>query len=181
MERTLMFDIETTSLFSSSGIVVAIGIFDPSQNQEPLIKFCRKPEEEKELLEWFKEVAKSYSTLCGWNSKRFDLPFLAGRALLHGVDFSEVLKLQHLDLMEVSKQNFKFRLNSLSSICRLLGIEYDTSESGESISLAYLQSVVGKEEFQKKIEQKCIQDLKALAKVFEKFKPYLEIAKNKSL
>lgn len=171
--KILFFDIETTSVFSSSGIIIAIGIFDPQTMKEPIVEIAEDLEEEIKILKWFKEKIKDYDVICGWNSKSFDLPFILGRALQLGLNFSELKEKRHLDLIEISRENFRFRSNRLEEVCRLLNIKCEKGLSGESIAISYMKGLKGDRENMEKIRKRCVNDILVLAKVFEKFRPYL--------
>lgn len=173
-EKLLMFDVETTSIFSSSGIVVAIGIFDPKTMKEPIIKLIKNPEDENDLLNWFKEKVKEYDIICGWNSKSFDLPFILGRALQLGLDFSELKEIEHIDLIEISRDNFRFRSNKLENVCKLLNVKYEPGIDGGKISVSFMKGLSGRSEELEKIKQRCKNDLIALAEIYKKFEPYLK-------
>jgi uncharacterized protein YprB with RNaseH-like and TPR domain len=177
-QKILMFDVETTSIYSSSGSVIAIGIFDPQTMKEPFVKIIENLDQERELLEWFKEKAMEYDIICGWNSKSFDLPFILGRALQLNLDFSGLKEKTHLDLIEISRENFRFRSNRLEEVCRLLKIPYEREVSGEEIAISFMKGLKGNKEAIEKIRKRCSNDIVALAKVFEKFKPYLNLQNN---
>ena len=81
-EKILLLDIEASSLFSSTGAIICIGIFDPENFEEPFIYFVREPEDELKALDWFRDklVENNYLILSGWNIKNYDIPlFLVGR------------------------------------------------------------------------------------------------------
>lgn len=46
---------------------------------------------EKEQIEKFFEISKT-ETLCGWNCKAFDIPFIVRRAMSHGIRIPNHLK-----------------------------------------------------------------------------------------
>jgi uncharacterized protein YprB with RNaseH-like and TPR domain len=171
-----MFDIETTSVFSSSGMIIAIGIFDPKEMKEPFINLIKDPEDEAKLLNWFKDKVKGYDAICGWNSKSFDLPFILGRALQLGLDFSELKEVEHIDLIEISRANFRFRSNRLEDVCKLLCIKYEPVIDGEKLSVSFIKGISGREEDLEKIKQRCKNDLLALFEVYKKFEPYLNFS-----
>jgi uncharacterized protein YprB with RNaseH-like and TPR domain len=177
-QKILMFDVESTSIYSSSGSVIAIGIFDPQTMKEPFVKVIEDLNQERELLEWFKEKVREYDIICGWNSKSFDLPFILGRALQLNLDLSELKEKAHLDLIEISKENFRFRSNRLEDVCKLLKIPYQREISGEEIAINFMKGLKGNKEAIEKIRKRCSNDVIALAKVFEKFKPYLNFQNN---
>lgn len=178
-KKILFFDIECTSIYSSSGIVIAIGIFDPEKMEKPIVRIIKKPDEERKLLEWFKEeVEKENYAICGWNSKSFDLPFILGRALQLGLDFSSLKEVEHIDLIEVARENFRFRSNRMEEVCKILKVKYEPGISGEIIAINFMKGLAGDKEAKEKIVQRCENDLIALSKLYKKFKPYLLSNKN---
>ena len=178
MKKILFYDIETTSVFSSSGIIIGIGIFDPETMKEPFINLIERPEDEINLLKWFKEKVKEYDVICGWNSKSFDLPFILGRALQLGLDFSELKEIEHLDLIEISRENFRFKSNKLESVCSLLNINYNPGIEGDDISISFMKGISGDKKELERIKQRCKNDLISLFEVYKKFEPYLKSGKN---
>jgi uncharacterized protein YprB with RNaseH-like and TPR domain len=173
-KRIMFFDIEATSIYSSSGIVIAIGIFDPEIMKEPIVKFIENLDDEAKILEWFREKTKEYDIICGWNSKSFDLPFILGRALQLGLNFSDLKGKEHIDLIEISRENFRFRSNRLEEVCRLLNIPYKSELSGEKIAINFMKGLKGDKDAIEKMKKRCINDIVTLVKVYEKFMPYLQ-------
>lgn len=172
MEKIICFDIETTSVYSSSGIIIAIGVFDPQTMEEPIVYLIKNVEEEANLLNWFKEKIKGH-VICGWNSKSFDLPFILGRAVQLGLDFSWLREMKHIDLIEIARQNFRFRSNRMEEVCRLLKVPYQKETAGNEIPTNFMKSLTGDQKARKEIEEKCKKDLIALSELLKKFKPYL--------
>jgi uncharacterized protein YprB with RNaseH-like and TPR domain len=173
MGKKMFFDIETTSIFSSNGMIVAIGVFDPEKMKEPEVKIIKDLKEEVELLNWFKEKIKDYDVICGWNSKSFDFPFILGRAIQFNLDFSELKDKMHLDLIEISRKNFRFKSNRLDEVCKLLDINCDKEIDGEKITIAFMQALKGDEEALERIKKRCKNDVMVLFEVYKKFEPYL--------
>jgi uncharacterized protein YprB with RNaseH-like and TPR domain len=68
------------------------------------------------------EAARGFETLITFNGKSYDAPFLAGRAVVHGVKVA--LPARHLDLLHASRRRWKgrlsdFRLTTLElHVCR---------------------------------------------------------------
>lgn len=174
-KKILFFDIEASGLKTSVGILIAIGVYDPLTQAEPEVKIITKPEEEPELLRWFERKIKEgeYDIICGWNSKKYDLPFILGRALQLGLDFSWLMNLNHIDLIEVSRKNFLFHSNSMEEVCELLRIKYNPPIPARLVGFNFMKSLTGNAEAARKIVERCKQDVKALSELYEKFEPYL--------
>lgn len=174
-ENVLLVDIEASNLFSSIGTIICIGIFDPENFKEPFIYFVRKPEEEIKALEWFEEklAENNYFVLSGWNIKNYDIPFMLGRAVKLDFDFSNLTKLQLVDLLEVARATVKIHSYKMEDVCRWLGIEYNPELKGHDIDEYYHRSLAGDKMAEEKIKKRCRADLVALAKLLEKLRPYI--------
>jgi uncharacterized protein YprB with RNaseH-like and TPR domain len=173
-EKILLMDIETSGLFSSIGTTICIGIFDPENFEEPFIYFVRKPEDETKALEWFRDklAENNYFVLSGWNIKNFDIPFILGRAVKLDFDFSDLAKLRIIDLLDVARAAVKIHSYKMEDVCKWLKIDYDPVLRGHDIDAFYHRSLAGEKDAEEKIKNRCKADLVALAKLFEKLKPY---------
>ena len=56
--------------------------------------------DEKKLLEHFHRTIGDYDVIAGWNSDRFDGPYLRKRAQKHGVKFFDFYHTQQVDLLQ---------------------------------------------------------------------------------
>ncbi len=176
-EKIIFIDIETTSLFSSNGTIVCIGLFDPENFTEPSVYFVRNPSEEKNALGWMKSkiIEHGYNAICGWNIKKFDIPFIVGRALKLDIDFSELNNLIPIDLMEICKNIFRLHSYRQEDVCKWLGISNTNNISGWMIDDIYHKALTGDKEAEEKIKLRCQHDLTNLYKIFQKIKPYLRL------
>jgi uncharacterized protein YprB with RNaseH-like and TPR domain len=152
------------------GQLTAIGII---RNSNVEIKFIEKPEDEKEALVWFKDKLKDCKLIITWNGDKFDIPFLLTRALILGVDLSELTKIKSLDLCKFCKEKFSLAKYSLVEVSRSLGIKKQDEINWKSMSSLYLESIRGNENARNEIVKHCESDLLALKEVFEKVKPYV--------
>jgi uncharacterized protein YprB with RNaseH-like and TPR domain len=176
-EKTLLLDIEASNLFSNIGTIICIGIFDPQNFKEPLIYFVRKPEEEIKALEWFEEklAENNYFVLSGWNIKNYDIPFIHGRAVKLNFDFFNLTKLQIIDLLEIARAAVKIHSYKMEDVCRWLGIAYSPELRGYDVDEFYHRCLAGDAASEEKIKNRCKTDLVALARLFEKLKPYFNL------
>jgi DNA polymerase elongation subunit (family B) len=71
---------------------------------------------EKELLQKFIEVANNYDMLVGWNSWKFDMPYLTARMTLFGIRWFDQRRISHIDLQQRMIHSYRFdtRLKSFS-------------------------------------------------------------------
>lgn len=180
-KKIVMFDLETTSLFGSIGSIVSIGIFDPKNFKEPFIYFVSKPEEEAKALEWFHDqiLKNGYQAVCGWNIKNFDIPFLIARAVKLNFDFSDIVKIEQMDLLEIARKIFKLHSFKLEDVCKWLKIDFNTKVKAYMIDEFYHKNLSGDKNAEERIKEKCKADLMALAGLFEKMKPYFNLITTK--
>ncbi|MBI5852752.1 MAG: ribonuclease H-like domain-containing protein [Planctomycetes bacterium] len=99
--------------------------------------------DEATLLESFWTLAAAAGTVVTYNGMGFDVPFLVGRSLIHGIParvdlLSQRYKLRpHLDLLEILGQRGRGPSN-LDVVCWALGIESPKGEmDGSMVAPAY--------------------------------------------
>lgn len=86
----MSIDIEATGLNPWEDRVVSIGLVDARTNAW----FYDDPDRETVILEQIEEHMRQtrIDTLVGWNNTEFDLPFLAVRMVLNGIDMVPFIK-----------------------------------------------------------------------------------------
>ena len=175
----MFLDIETTGLNANSGMLIAIGMILP--NKEEKIIFVEEPRKEKECIKEFLEIVKKFKDeeWIVWYSK-FDIPFLVTRCIKHGIDASILYELKFIDLCKLFQEHLKFSSNKLDEVSRFFGIEKKLELTGRDMQLLYLQFLKGDRKAKQTIISHCLDDLKALEKVYEKVKPYLKFWLNKN-
>lgn len=121
--KILYFDIETDD--RGKGIEVGRDqILSIAAVNEDAKVYYKSTNDEKELLKWFKDLMQKYDMICGWNSEKFDVPYVKKRMQDHDIYFNWRTILQ-LDLMQktigLNKKNAalikevrSFSLNSVS-------------------------------------------------------------------
>jgi len=116
LERALFLDLETCGLNSSP--VFLAGTMQWNGSDFVLRQyFARHYGEEATLLAALGEAARGFEFLVTFNGKSYDAPFLAGRALVHGVDLA--LPPRHLDLLHAARRRWRRELPD----CRLQTLE----------------------------------------------------------
>src|SRR6266581_1750525 len=121
LERALFLDLETGGL-SASPVFLAGTMHWNGEDFVMRQYFARHYGEEAALLRAVFEQASRFEFLVTFNGKSYDAPFLAGRAVVHGVRL--VLPPRHLDLLHPSRRRWKgrladFRLTTIElALCR---------------------------------------------------------------
>jgi uncharacterized protein YprB with RNaseH-like and TPR domain len=121
LEHALFLDLETCGLASST--VFLAGTMHWNGEDFVLRQyFARHYGEEGPLLRALNESMAGFDHLVTFNGKTFDVPFLQGRAVVHGVRLA--LPPHHLDLLHASRRRWRgeftdCRLKTLESrVCR---------------------------------------------------------------
>ena len=113
------FDIEATSLTADSGIVLSWVIKEKdvcyNDGKVKKGKVYKRVITKKEILDKnirdrnvvaeFVEVLRNFKIIVGYYSKRYDMPFMRTRALIHGIDFPGYGEIYHFDMYDHVKRN----------------------------------------------------------------------------
>lgn len=116
LSRVLFLDLETCGL-SSSPVFLAGTMFWNGEDFVLRQYFARHYGEEAGLLAAVAEQMRGFEALVTFNGKSYDAPFLASRALTHGVPLR--LPRHHLDLLHHARRRWRLELPD----CRLTTIE----------------------------------------------------------
>jgi uncharacterized protein YprB with RNaseH-like and TPR domain len=117
LERALFLDLETCGL-SSSPVFLAGTMHWNGDDFVLRQYFARHYGEEAALLAAVFEQARGFDALVTFNGKSYDAPFLAARALTHGVTLE--LPRHHLDLLHHARRQWREELPD----CRLTTLEW---------------------------------------------------------
>jgi DNA polymerase III epsilon subunit-like protein len=136
-------------------------------------------QDEKQLLTNFLKINSNLTALrpgakyCGHNIKRFDVPFLAKRIIMHGLpmpDNFQIFKMKSweipfLDTAEIwSFGAWQEGFTSLDLLCNFLGIESPKDKiAGEDVSMFYHSGKI------KEIVEYCEKDVVAVCKILSKW------------
>ena len=190
-----------------TGEIVAIGVLDVEKNKgvvyyqaprkesdkdkKEALDFMPASEEnsfefkictEKEMLEKFWEGAKSYDEFIGFNSRGFDVPFLAVRSAIYGIKpsknllsnrylNSQLFGAKHIDLMDqLTFYGAVRKKGGLHLWCRAFGI---TSPKADGIKGEDVAKLFNKQEYLK-IAKYNVGDLQATRELYLKWEKYLK-------
>jgi len=117
LERALFLDLETCGL-SSSPVFLAGTMHWNGEDFVLRQLFARHYGEEAALLAALSEQARGFEALVTFNGKSYDAPFLAARALTHGVELR--LPQHHIDLLHHARRRWREELPD----CRLTTLEW---------------------------------------------------------
>jgi len=117
LERALFLDLETGGL-ASSPVFLAGTMHWNGEDFVLRQYFARHYGEEAALLRALAVATRGFDYLVTFNGKSYDAPFLANRAIVHGVALA--LPPHHVDLLHIARRRWKRVLRD----CRLQTLEF---------------------------------------------------------
>ncbi|MGH7744554.1 MAG: ribonuclease H-like domain-containing protein [Candidatus Dormibacteria bacterium] len=170
--RILFFDIESTSLKSDFGFLLAIG-YKFLGEKEPTVlsigKFTAKNfrQKEKSLLLKFREVYLKADMTVTHNGKRFDIPFINTKMLKHGLGV--LPPLIAIDTLQIARFHLKTlsrkRLDTISAYFNT------TAEKSPVEGEIWVNASVGDQEALAYIVSHCKADVEVLEEIYLKLRP----------
>lgn len=160
-------------------ICISLGMLSYSDGQERFRMKSFAGDDEKQLLEEFaallrKRFNRDVFRLCGHNVKEFDIPFIARRMIINGVQLPSLLdisgkkpwEVQHLDTMEMWKFGDFKSYTSLTLLATVLGIPTPKDD----IDGSQVCSVYYEEKNLPRIVAYCQKDVFTVAQVLRRFR-----------
>lgn len=169
--RICFMDLEATSLDADIGHLVGGGFMD----EKGIFKwfYADMPSKEREALSSIIEYMAKNHLVFTWNGSRFDIPFLATRALKHNLRVELIYRPSHLDIAEFVRNHLKLSFVNLYHVARFLNISKDISVEGIDVPSLYLKAVKNDKRAAAKIKKHCKDDLEVLRKIYFKILPIL--------
>jgi len=168
----MFLDIETTSTKGDTGQITAIGII---KNGKTEVKFAERPENEKEVLEWFRKELINCDVVVTWFGSGFDIPYILSRAVINGIDLHEFVQIRSLDLCRFCQKYFSLAKYSLSEVAKSFGIQKNIEINWKDMLALYIKATGGNKKAKEMIIEHCKDDLNALKKICEKLEPYFSL------
>jgi len=125
LERALFLDLETGGL-ASSPVFLAGTMHWNGEDFVLRQYFARHYGEEAALLRALAQATRGFEFLVTFNGKSYDAPFLANRAIVHGVTLA--LPPRHVDLLHIARRRWKRVLRD----CRLQTLEFHVCQRRRS-------------------------------------------------
>lgn len=167
--------VQRAAIYSEFGKIISIGLGGWDNKLEKIKIGCIYSDDEKELLEKFKDILSSHPAgdrliLCAHNGKEFDFPYLCRRMLINQISLPAVLdisgkkpwEINHLDTLEMWKFGDYKNYTSLD----LLATVFDIPGSKNMMD----GSMVNDEYYLKKnlkgIAEYCRDDVEVLIQIF---------------
>lgn len=132
-------------------------------------RYTKNPHDDYHVVKTLYDAVASADVIVAHNGDKFDLRYLATRALAHGLP--PLPPVQSIDTLKVAKARFKFNSNRLTYLGKFLGLgeKLDTSKG------LWLRVLRGEAAAVKEMVAYNKQDVLLLEAVFNKLKPYVKI------
>jgi len=166
----IFLDIETTSTKGDTGQITAMGIIKDNKIK---VKFADKPENEKEVLEWFKGELENCDMIITWFGSGFDIPYILSRSIINGINLSKIMKIPSLDLCRFCQDNLSLAKYSLAEVAKSLSIPRNNEMNWKDMLTLYIKATSGDKKARDDIMDHCKNDLQVLKKIYEELEPYL--------
>ncbi|MCI5058351.1 MAG: 3'-5' exonuclease [Flavobacteriales bacterium] len=190
-EKKHRYDIEKgkdpTDIYEEAGlsaefgkiVTISFGIVRLDGSFKSLrVKSCYGDDEYFVLKEFFELLTAHFPypgyLLCAHNGKNFDIPFLAKRGMIHGLELPSILdisgkkpwEIPHVDTMELWKFGDFRGGASLALLCQIFGIPTPKGD----IDGSQVGNVYWNQKDLKRITEYCERDVVALVRLFQKLR-----------
>ncbi len=169
-EKMGVLDIESTSL-DALGFVTGYGLLD----EDGTFKHCfldgkNVDEQEKNLLIQLRGDVCKYDALIGHYIRRFDVPMVISRCLLHELDVQPFLKIRIVDTWEIARNFLLLPKNTLEDLAHFFNIPKNNDLKGSDMPSLYMKASQGDKKTLKLIQEHCYNDCKVTFQVYQKLK-----------
>jgi uncharacterized protein YprB with RNaseH-like and TPR domain len=188
--KTLFLDIETTPILAYTWGLwdqnISIGqIVKPTEmlcfgarwgDKKKVVFKSLHHDGKEEMLKELHSLMHEADVMVGWNSTGFDHKHINREFLENGLLPPSPTK--DLDLMSVTKANFRFPSNKLDYVAQALGVGSKVKHSGFSL---WLDCMAGDEKAWVEMKKYQIQDVNLLLDVYDKLQPWINAHPNRAL
>lgn len=123
---------------------------------------------QKAMLEGIHRLMDEADVIVGYNSKKFDIPWIQGQFLIHGMKPPSPFK--QVDLLDTAKRKFKLASNKLEYIATVLNLPRKLQTGGHQL---WKDCMAGKKEALKLMREYNEHDVALTEMVYDRFMPYI--------
>lgn len=127
--------------------------------------------DDKKIVKSLIQLLDEADMVIAHNAKRFDLPVIRGRALVHGLFPPSQYKM--IDTLVTAKKEFKFESNSLAYLAIALGCEEKEAHKNFPGFELWLECLRGNPKAWEEMKTYNIQDVVTLEEVYLKMRPWM--------
>ena len=126
------------------------------------------------MLKGLYDLVSEADVIMGWNSKRFDWPWIEGSFLLEG--WSAPPPVKHIDMFQVAKQHSRFLSRKLDYVSELLLKDRKIDVNTMQLALeCNSQDAAVRERAWNKMRRYSIKDTKLLLPLFDEMKSFIKM------
>ncbi len=179
--KIILWDIEATNLKADFGYMLSFGYKELGEKEAHVVsiadfpRFKTDPTNDKDVVRAAVRILESADMWVTWYGKRFDVPYVNSRMLLHGM--KPLPPVPHVDGWFISKFKLKLHNNRLASASYFLGLEEKTPLNGP----IWIRASAGHKPSIKYVNKHCKQDVIVLQQVYEKLRPLMTTHPNLTL
>lgn len=170
-----IFDLEMSNLNADYGIVLC-GVVKPYKGESKIFRIDKYPlykkdrADDKALITALRDELERYDVVVGYNSKRFDVPFLNARLLSHGL--KKLPPPKHIDVYWQARFKLKLSSSRLEAVQEFLGLEVKkTRIDGRH----WVRAVAGYRADLDYIVKHCVLDVDVLEEVYCAMLPFIDV------
>ena len=177
--KVVSFDLETSNLNADFGIVLCGCFMEYGEGKSRKVKTLRiddtksykkEPWNDRELVCAIRDELEGADIICGWNSKRFDVPFLQGRLMYNNE--RTMSRIKHIDLMYQARYKVKLHSSRLAAVQSFLDLPDAKTEIKPQV---WVKALTGDRKAMDYIATHCVQDVKVLDEVYSRLKHFVTI------
>lgn len=181
--KILFLDIET-----APNIVHVWGLYDQNVAINQIISagyvmcwsakwYGRKPiifdsvwkSKQKPMLERIHSLMDEADAVVHYNGKKFDIPTLQKEFVLHSLPPPSPAK--QIDLLNTTRQQFKFASNKLDFVCQQLGLGEKIPHTGHQL---WIDCMAGRKDALKRMERYNRHDVRLLERLYVRLLPWIK-------
>ena len=173
------FDLECSNLNADFGILLCGAVKEMGVDTPHVFRIDKSPGYKKQpwndawLAQQLRDLLSGFDMLFGWNSSRFDWPFLNTRLVKHGIP--ALPKKLHKDALYTSRYKLRLHSNRLASVQEF----FDTPTSKSSIDgNLWTKALTGDRESMDYIVDHCERDVVVLEQIIAKLVPLMSEINN---
>jgi uncharacterized protein YprB with RNaseH-like and TPR domain len=171
-----MFDIETTNLDASIGMILCACV--KVMGGETFTAVSRIPDggymDDHKTVVTIRDWLESYDYVCTYYGTGFDLPYLNTRLLIHGE--RPINRIRHVDLYYTAKFQLKLHSNRLAVVAETL---FGTSDKTRVLGPVWTRAAQGDPKAMEYIVEHCQIDVEVLERVFNHLRGFVNLSEKR--
>lgn len=183
--KTILLDIETApsiayvwnfwkqtiqhdSVIDYQGYIMSCSFKDLNSNE--IFYLENRTENDKKIVSDLLKVLNSADIVVAHNGKKFDIPFIKARAVIHGLNPPSPFKI--VDTLKIAKEEMNFKRNSLEYLGEALGVATKSKHNKFPGIQLWKECMAGNDEAWEEMKDYNIRDVEVLEQIYLKLKPW---------